>query len=200
MNVTLKTTQELIEKVQKDMDSFNNKTAGEPVWKTFHEIENDDSFTVDPKILDFVRYFETPPTDGTAKELMNYYSRAIKEIEKAGLDVNNVSFFLGEEDMEVSMLVTPINNMSNEEYYKEIVFNKGELISFQKENARNLEKVNKTHEEYTKHLDEEMKKKLDEVHNEKIKPFQEINDLLETAISKVATEEMKYKPAKKMKR
>lgn len=200
MNVTLKTTKELIDAVEKDIQDFNNKTAGEPVWKTFYEIKNDDSFSVDPKIYDFVKYFEMPPTDGTAKELMDYYSHAIKDIQQAGLDVDKISFFLGEEEMEVSMLVTPINNMSNADYYKEIVFNKGQLISFQKENARNLEKANRTHEEYTKDLDTDIKTKLDEVHVEKTKHFKEINDLLESAISKVVAEEMKYKPAPKMKK
>jgi hypothetical protein len=198
MVVNLKSTKSLIKKVLEDIDKFNNKTPGEPVWKYLHEIEYDKNMP--EAIVDFAANFSSPPSDGTAQKYIDYYTNALKEIKKAGIDPEIVSFGVDDEYMTVGMTVTPINNMTNSEYYKEVVFNKGQLISFQKENARNLEKTTKVHEDYMKDLDADTKTKLNAVHAEKIKPFKEIEELLSDAVAKITEEELKYKPAKTLKR
>lgn len=198
MIVNTKTTNSLIKKVLGDIDKFNNKTPGEPTWKYMHEIENDNNMP--ESLQDFAANFSSPPSDGTAQQYIDYYTNALKEIKKAGIDPETVSFGVDDEYMTVGMTVTPINNMSNSEYYKEVVYNKGQLISFQKENARSLEKFTKVHEDYIKDLDTDTKEKLNEIHKEKTKPFKEIDDLLIDAVDKVTQEELKYKPAKKPQR
>lgn len=192
-SVNLKTTKELIQKVLEDIEAFKNKTPGQPEWKLSYDIEHDKN--IDENIRHLVLSLDSPPPHGTAQEMLDYYTIALKTIEKEGVAPEKVLFSLGE----ISVLVTPANNMTSEEYYKEVVFNKGQLMSYQKENARGVEKLNKAHESYIQDLDEDTKKKLDVIHTEKLKPFKEIDDLLSQTISKVVDEEMKYKPAKKIK-
>ena len=198
MLVNLKTTKSLIKQVLGDIDKFNNKTPGEPAWKYMHEIEYDKNMP--EAIVDFAANFSSPPSDGTAQKYIDYFTNALKEIKKAGIDPEVVNFGADDEYMTVGMTVTPLNNMTNAEYYKETVFNKGQLISFQKENARGLEKANKVHDDYIKDLDAETKEKLNEIHAGKTQSFKEIDDLLVDAVGKVTQEEMKYKPAAKLKR
>lgn len=198
MLVNLKTTNSLIKSVLSSIDKFNNKTAGETTWKYFHEMENDK--TVPEEITDFSLNFITPPNEGTVEKFINYYTNALKEIKKAGINPKEVIFSINDDYMTVGMVITPVNNMSTSEYYKEVVFNKGQIISFQKENARQLDKVNQVHTDYTKSLDDELKKKLDELQIIKTQPFREIHSLLETAVAKLTEEEMKYKPVKKLKK
>lgn len=198
MIVDIKTTKALVKKVLGDIDKFNNKTAGEPEWKYFHEIENDQNMP--NNLREFAANFNNPPSDGKAQKMIDYYTNALKQIKEAGIDPELVDFVTDDEFMTVGMIVTPTNNTSNLEYYKEIVFNKGQLISFQKENARSLAKVDKVYEDYIEHLDIETKTKLNKIHSSKIQHFKEIDNFLSDAVAKVTEEEIKYKRALKFKK
>ena len=197
MNVTLKTTKDLINKVKKEVDNFNNKTPKEPEWKYFSEIIKDENTT--PEIKNFIRNLKNPPEEGNPLVMATYYNDMVKEMNKVGIDIENVVLTIADGEVIASMLVTPTNNMTNEEYYLQVIWNKGQLISFQKENERNLNKANKAHEEYLKDIDPEICKKLNEIHLVKTQHFNQIDELLKDAISTIESEELKYKQYKKSK-
>lgn len=197
MTVNLKTTQALIAKVEKDIDDFHQKRAGQSVWLNIYDVYHNKA--IDDSVRKFAHSLPHAPYSGSAKVMMDYYTEAFNLIKRAGINPEHVSFESGPEGVDISLFVTPANTMTEADYYKEVVFNKGQLISFEKENQRGLDKVKQTHADYTKDLDEEVKKKLDEVLLAKTQPFKDIDTLLQKAISLVTAEEMKYKPVKQLK-
>jgi hypothetical protein len=197
MNVTLQSTQELIAKVQADIDNFHQKRPVNSLWMNSYEAAHHKA--VDSNIREFASILAQPPYNGSAQEMIDYYTHALKLMKHAKINEQHVSFEASPEGMEASLFVTLSNTMTDAEYYKEVVFNKGQLISFEKENQRNLDKAHQIHADYTKDLDAEVKKKLDDIHLSKTQPFKDIDALLQNAISLVTAEEMKYKPVKQNK-
>lgn len=117
--------------------------------------------------------------------MQNYYTNTLNEINKAGIDPESIHFVSDGDLNTAGIYVTLANNMSDLEYYKEVVFNKGQLISFQKENV--------------KCLDAETKEKINKIQETKIQLLKHIDELLTDVVKIVTEEEMKYKPAKKIK-